>query len=228
MDASISFLEDSRNQWNNNNDAASDSAIDARDMIYNDFALAFKYQGKKLTDYTGEGTNNVRLGMVIQKLGAIDTSEGEHIGTLESYEDKYKDSVDGTVTKLQTALTSVTSDTSGTLRWGNGKWAKVSYDETNKYASYNHIIAANNENITDVPKFNTTLIDNKNRTEYYYSLDNSQGQTADLLAKNVYNNKNYVYRVFSYIMVNNNGTWVAKVSEKPAYFCMYDTATRKH
>lgn len=226
MDASISFLEDSRNQWNTNNDAESDSASVARDMIYNDFALAFKYQGKKLTDYTGKGTNNVRLGMVIQKLGAIDTSEGEHIGTLESYEDKYKDSVDGTVAKLQFALT---SDTSGTLKWGNGKWANVTDAETNnKYASYNHIIAANNENITDVPDFNTTLIDNKNRTEYYYSLDNSQGQTADLLAKNVYNNKNYVYRVFSYIMVKNDGTWLAKVSEKPAYFCMYDRATRKH
>lgn len=218
MTTSISFIEDSRNQWNNKDKTASDSTDDARDIIYNDFALSFHYGDKLLSDCVGSGYNNIRLGMVIQKLDQVDMNGDEHIGTLESYETKYQNSVQGTHDKLVTALAS--------SAWTNGKWANIKYDGTNKYASFNHVIAANNETIAGVSGFTTDLIDNKNRTEYHFSLDNSQGQTDDLTAKNVYTNKMYVYRAFSYIMEYKDGSWDIKVSEKPAYFCMYDRATR--
>lgn len=219
MDASIAFLEDSRNQWNNKDKGESNDSNDALDKIYNDFALSFKYKGLKLSDYNGDGTNDVRLGMVIQRLGEIDMSEGDHIGTLDSYEAKYRSSVEGTVTKIQSSLPNP--------KWSNGVWANITDEATSlRYPSFNHVIATNNETFDGVEKIASGLIDNKNRTEYYFSLENSMGQNADLTAKNEYSNKNYVYRAFSYIMVKINGTWTAKVSETPAYFCIYDRATR--
>ena len=221
MQTTITFLEDSRNQWNNSSKGDSDAVADARDIIYNDFALSFQYYNQLLSSYSGAGTNDVRLGMIVQKLGEAEMSGSEHIGTIAGYEAKYQNSVAGTITTLEnTALKSE--------MYTNGKWANIKYDGSNKYLSLNHVIAANNETITGVSDFNETLIDNKNRTEYYFSLDNSQGQNADLTAKNVYTNKMYVYRAFSYIMVNDNGSWTVKVSEKPAYFCMYDRATMVH
>lgn len=74
-----------------------------------------------------------------------------------------------------------------------------------------------------------TALDNKNRILFNEAFVNANGwnpETQKHAANTVF--KKYVYRAYTYITYNKNGTSVTKISDKPAYFIMYDVATANY
>ena len=71
-----------------------------------------------------------------------------------------------------------------------------------------------------------TELDNKNRILFYDAFFNTAGWNHEK-QKPVYGYtyKKYVYRAYSYITYDDNGTSKTVLSETPAYFIMYDVAT---
>ena len=69
-------------------------------------------------------------------------------------------------------------------------------------------------------------LDNKNRILFYDAFFNTAGWNHEK-QKPVYGYtyKKYVYRAYSYITYDDNGTSTTVLSEPPAYFIMYDVAT---
>ena len=215
LDATISFLQDSRNQWNN--DGHGDLTGVGGDIIWNDFAASFKYNGETLNDVAGD-TKNIRTGFVFERVGKAEMSGDEHVGTLEGYEETYKSTVETSISAIETKLKENPNFT--TLATNPGQAA---YYASNKPFAANYEGSGAPNSLSD-----TTKIDNKNRCEYGYSMYNSYNASGSAYAVGTtYKNKTYVFRAFAYIMVKNGETWDVAVSAEPAYFCMYDTASKK-
>ena len=76
---------------------------------------------------------------------------------------------------------------------------------------------------TTVQTIAKNTLDNKNRIEIFEAIYNAAGWNADTQKFTTnYAYKKYLYRAFSY-MIDSSGTII--LSEKPAYFIMYDIAT---
>ena len=87
------------------------------------------------------------------------------------------------------------------------------------------LITSNNTTSGTLTQYALALdsLDNKNRMENYYAVYNSKGWDKDSQSADTkYAYKNYVYRVYSYIVVDGEVT----LSETPVYFTMYDEAVK--
>lgn len=202
--ASISFMDDSRNQWNVYTSHDGHPELDAKtkagaqitdlDRIYVDFALAFNYQNSEIRKNT---TDSIKMGVIIQQLDNLDISgEGEYITDSEYYHKKYTFDKDAMETYISRGGTAPGS-----------------------FATINSVVAGNTNSGVDSAKnyeTHTDLIDNMNRTKYYYYFNQK------------FNNSSYpedmskAYRAVSYIIVNGTVT----VSPDPVYFTLYDIANR--
>ena len=97
---------------------------------------------------------------------------------------------------------------------------------TSGHKCYNSKIAANDGTKgytafnTSAPGANTSqtsVVDNFNRLQWFYTINNF-GTASGM--------KNYAYRAISYIIVESDGDTNAYLCDAPAYFTIYDTATR--
>ena len=202
--STISFLDSSRNQWNENG-GGKNNTYDAGDVLFKDFAIAYKYKGVVLNNYTDE---DVRVGMAVEMLGALDTEEGSgaKIKSLTHYADKYADTNSASITELEYRLKNGTRSDSTKKISINGIASNV--DGDSGYGALS----------------DTSLIDNKNRLKYHYAVYN-KACTTD------YPYRNYVYRAYSYIMVREKGAsnWTnatVSISSEPVYFIFEDIASK--
>ena len=222
----ITFLDDSRNQWNNGASGNYNSVTNlsdanyAGDKIFTDFAITYAYEGRNINTVSSDEAK-IRVGMVIERLDALDTAGSTTITTASYYADKYKGD-----TGWQNLAGRLAGTTSGTLTSA----------VTEGHKCYNSKIAANYE-VAGYTQFSNpapgaisgqeSVVDNFNRLQWFYTFNNSTKTTAE--ADTVEGTmKNYAFRAISYIIVEKNGTKTATLTDTPVYFTIYDTATRAH
>ena len=198
---SITFLENSRNQWNNNDGGSNDTTRHgAGDRIYSDFLLTFDNNPLvKLQDTTA---NTKQAGLIIQPVALLE-SDGNGGYTVQN--NSYYSSALG-------------------------------YEGATPAQIKDHLEGRTQVARLQRSKFDVRNLDNKNRIQYYYGIDNAAakatGATADsdgiIRVGNTYNNQKVVYKAFAYIgdgTANSNTLSNVVVSSQPIYFTIYTDAT---
>lgn len=187
------FLKNTRTQWNVSGQG---------DLIYSDFALAFKYKDVKF--YENGWSNKYEAGVVMQRLDAVDLdSDGQHTKTLAQYASKYA----GTLTTDQTNIVNYIK--SGTA---------VSGISTRK-TEFNYTKFDNKNRLEYFVGMYNSKSWNEAEQAWEYSQwdkDESEWTTADGLNTN----SKYVYRLFTYVYDKDNNIVVLSA---PAYFYLYNT-----
>lgn len=198
--ASLSFLEYSRNQWNNGGgnaqglaDAnASNYWLNFGDRVFVDFVISLELKKQKLQDIDAP----YRAGLLIETVGNLDQSSGHKETDNTYYQNQYNNLTENEKTTIKnSAVTALAGNTSHASSSGNYLF------------SY----------------FNLNKLDNKNSIEYYYAFANVSMSQANENSNNITPTvrRDKVYRAFSFI-IDESGA--ATVSE-PVYFTIYDVAT---
>ena len=208
--ASISYLDTTRNQWNNGGNGGYTTSVAARntasDLLFNDFALAYGYNGNRLYESNNAVAGNaVEVGFVVERIRNLDIKQD---GSYDTDVSKYIASGTDADAAKDNATAAINNITVSGYGAANG---------TNDYKTFTKY------------KLDRTKLDNKNRIEFFYALYNAYGggtngtgtgTDGDYWKNLTY--KNYVYRAYSYIKVGDTLT----VTNDPAYFIMYDEATK--
>lgn len=221
LGVTINFMENSRNQYNENQSSGGEGSTEMTssrrtqgDRMYTDFLLNFNNIAKaegipELKYMTNPGTKKV--GLIIEGVGLIDMVDGKYqTKTADEYNTLYGDTIteigqklsgkETTVNQL-TRLTNFINDPSNTANLGTNDIIKGIKAE-----------------------FNVTSLDNKNRLQYAYSIANRSHSDFSVL-----NNRYQVYRAYAYIADYDSSSVPKytniKISEKPAYFTIYDMAS---
>ncbi len=207
--ATISYLDTTRNQWNNSGNGGYTTSVVARDkasdLLFNDFALSYGYNGQRLYENNNAVSGkDVEVGFIVERVRTMDIKQD---GSYDTDASKY----------IASGSDATTAKTNATAAINNisvsGFGAAKGTDSYNTYTKY---------------KLDRTKLDNKNRIEFFYALYNayggsdSSGNGTDGNYLKNFTYKNYVYRAYSYIKVGNTLT----VTDDPAYFIMYDEATK--
>ena len=206
----ITYIGDSRNQWNNDSGvdgsgnlyAVTGKPIADGDVLFHDFAISYDFYNEEIatSDYAVSGTT-LRIGMLIEKLDALDvTGDGAKILDSSYYADKYKS--DYNATALSNALKNNSNPYSAT-----------------GHPTINSKIGNNRTDGAWGKKFDFSVIDNMNRLQWYYTFDNTktEGEIGST------NNANFVYRATAYLIEGPNTVYL---SSTPIYFTLYDSARR--
>ena len=228
--STITYLDDSRNQWKGANASGTyatttgQTNLYAADKIFADFAITYSYNGENINtvspyDSTSGTGADIKIGMVIERLDPLDTVGSTKITSASYYADKYKTDTDWE--NLATALKNGTSLTSA-----------VSGD----HKCYNSKIGANvsgfgtqfGERAPGAVSGQTSVIDNFNRLQWFYTFNNTTQKTDNPSSETVTDMKNYAYRAISYMIVTDSTGTHATLTDTPAYFTIYDTASRAH
>lgn len=224
--ATITYLDDSRNQWNKNGGAdyasvTKQNTLYAADKLFVDFAITYTYNGKNINTIDASEAE-IKTGMVIERLDVLDAVDSGYITGASYYANKYKDDEDWKL--LATPLANGATGLTTAVRNG---------DENNTHSCYNSKIAANvdgwgkrfGEKAPGSPTENATVVDNFNRLQWFYTINNST-QVGENDTNSPTIMKNYAYRAISYIIVESDGVKKVYLCDAPAYFTIYDTATR--
>ena len=227
--AAITYLGDTRNQWNSDKGnydtyvygAGTDQDHPSGDKLIHDFALAFSYNGEEIRKVKNKanGGADIKIGMVIEQLAALDSTGGTKISDASYYADKYK----GTVTKayinnIATALAAGGSNAQLKTATGNDHVCVNSKIGAN-VSGWGALFGGTNPSSTTQMGFDS-VINNFNRLQWYYTFTNTKtGEGGTIGATN---NANFVYRAWAYIIVDGTAT----VSDTPTYFTLYDSASR--
>ena len=209
----ITFIENSRNQYNNSDAGSAPSERSgAADRLYSDFLLTYNYFNDNVNyskvvlrdDYASQK----KAGMVIQPVAYMEKTEDGKGRIIQS--DEYYN----TNTKYQGA-------TAEQIK---------SYIETGNVPSD----MLGGKKLQD-SRFDVSSLDNKNRIQYFFGMDNAEAKkntdTKDadgiLRVGEDYNNKYLVYKAFAYIgdVTEGNTLTNVVVSSRPVYFTVYKDAT---
>ena len=228
--STITYLDDSRNQWKGTNASGTYASttgqtdLYAADKLFTDFAITYNYNGQninKVKNLTQDSVNgaNIRVGMVIERLDQLDNVGTSKIASASYYADKYKGD-----TNWQNLAGRLAGTESGTLTSA----------VTSGHMCYNSKIGANyavdgytlfNSAAPGAVSGQTYVIDNFNRLQWFYTINNST-QTGANTAESETTMKNYAYRAISYMIVTDSTGTKAYLCDAPTYFTIYDTATR--
>lgn len=201
--ATITYLGDSRNQWNNGGSGNYASVtgkndLTAADKLFADFAIAYNYNGQQIQ--TIDSSNHeIKIGMVIEQVCAVDSGITDNTYYANLHKDDFKASAIESALKNNTSLKNATGHTTINSKIG----ANVSGWGTQFGAEYTS------------PLGYQSVIDNFNRLHWFYTFNssiNGDDRTDD----------DYVYRASAYIIVDGTAT----VSSTPVYFNLYTTAKR--
>lgn len=196
---SVTYLETSRNQWNTDGtESLKTDRAKAADLLYNDLVINFNYNNLDIYLNGDDVAAVTDLGYIVERVQQLDSKQDGTLNTdLSLYNTTGLDE-DG----AKAVVTGYT--TQGTTQNGITKYT----GSDSRIARYS------------VAK---TALDNKNRLEIYDAYYNSAGWSRDKQSPAAkYTYKNYVYKVYTYMVVS--GT--TYVSKNPAYFTMYDEATK--
>lgn len=203
----ISFIENSRNQYNDNQsgNGMSTSRKAMGDRMYTDFLLSYNSvaydQENGLTFLKNLPTGTKKAGLIIEVVGTIDTVDGKYVTKTEA---EYREMYGTTISDIGEKL--------------SGKDTTV--DQLQRLKDY--ITGTNNSNPIRgaLSEFDVTSLDNKNRLQYSYSLLNRSH--SDL---SVGNNRYNVYRAYAYIYDVADKANTIQISDTPVYFTIYDMAS---
>lgn len=203
--ATITFLENSRNQWNwgggNEVSKVKDSWVDHGDRVFSDFVISFEYNGLTLKD---ESKDNYQSGILFETVDDLTPNSDGEVITLSNEE--YKAIYEAGEGALNTAKTNATAQ----IRSHHGDTVATEYKETRDGKQISYLFAP----VADIKN-----LDDKNSIEYAYSFANiSQSGTSESITPTV--RKDKVYRAFAYLYAN--GTII--ISD-PIYFTIYDMAS---
>ena len=197
----ITFLENSRNQYNLGNygdgaNAATKMANSRKgggDRIYSDFLISYNNIAGNVT-LRDLPAGSKKAGLIIQAVDYMDKdADGKYITSAEHYR---KDKG-----------TNIDSDTQTKL---------------------NSLITGNAESGFAKSEFDVRELDNKNRIQYYYSLANKSHttDTSKYVLDDTLQNKYKYFRAYAYIADYNSGSYShIQISPTPVYFTIYDMAT---
>ena len=197
----IAFLENSRNQYNNNGGNTRPGA--AADVIYSDFLLNFNYNATDgLVQLNQLGADKKKAGLVIEAVDYMDKEvvDGETTDNFD-FDKNYSE-----VAKFNGNETSQKAAITGWLQGDNDK--------------PDHCVNS---------QFDVTELDNKNCKQYYYSLNNRK-LSSDGQLLNTSQNRYKVFRAYAYIgdVVPNDNTKLASVQiSDPVYFTIYDVGSQR-
>lgn len=213
----IAFIENSRNQYNNNGkgDNAESAGMPssrfvAGDRIYTDFLLSFnnviKDDQGNVKKINALDSDKYKVGMIIETVDDIQKVDGEYVTKTNA---EYQAEYGATLTEISSKLSG--SDGSGgtvTVNRENELKDFVNYCMTNNTTSQGNFL---------ISQFSNTELDNKNRIRYFYTLPNRRhdANLTDDLPRRF-----KVYRAYAYIkdIEKNNIT----ISQSPVYFTIYD------
>lgn len=213
----ISYIGDSRNQWNtvNNVDGSGNvstvlnKSLPNGDVLFHDFAISYDYYGEEIAKINSSD-KVIRIGMLIEQVGALESVDGSKITDASYYADKYKDDYDAAA--LKNALESNRNPRSETGHITVN--SKIGNNANNNWGQKFGTGSAYN------PFGFSDVIDNMNRLQWYYTFDNNKD------GENNFKNANYVYRASAYIIEGPSNGATATLSSTPVYFTLYDSARR--
>ena len=224
-------LDDSRNQWKGTGASGSYHSVTgqkdlyAGDKIFTDFAITYNYNGLNLNLVPNAANNgaDIKVGMIVERLDELDSVGTTKITGATYYADKYKS--DNSWTAIKTALEGNSSLTAA-VRNAGGTGHSCYHERIASNcsaANYQATLGGTTAtgSTTSLMGFDTA-VDNFNRLQWFYTINNSTQSTSDETTAKVTEMKNYAYRAISYIMVGNT----AYLCSTPTYFTIYDTATR--
>ena len=210
INASISFLENSRNQWNmgEGNQVGNVEKPywqDRGDRVFSDFAISYAYNDLQLRKSTNE---NIHTYMVIERVDELPVLlDGDNNPVLDSHDVKMKDTSE---TKINSMIAGVSND---------GKANLKNYILNNSAEGRIYIKS-------EIAKKD---LDNKNCIEYYYNFanrkqeDKTQPNDQIIPYLSDYTTvRNYLFRAYAVI---TNGTQEGTAVSDPAYFTVYDIAS---
>lgn len=174
--ATITFLENSRNQWNNSGGGTVKSEWKTQgDRMYTDFVLSFASESD--IQYKTYANSTYMAGLIIEKAAELDIDEnGDYVTKTEDEYHSMYDAVELTnahATELKGFIEGNSTSTPDSR--GGYKYQKAEFD--------------------------ANTLDNKNRIEYYYSMS-VRSHSGDFVDNGA---KNYVYRAYSYIKKVSTG-----------------------
>lgn len=200
LGATITFIENSRNQYNNGNCGVKDGGAnmpsnrrESGDRIYSDFLLSFNVNNHmQLNTYDA---NTYKYGIVIETVGALERDEnGDFFSEKDSvYQGRYGATISDIESKEDRA--------SGTKKTEIENFIKGNSSTSGSYIKSQ--------------EFDNKDLDNKNRVRFYYSLPNRRHGTLEDLPR-----RYQVYRAYSYLKDSSNN--VVMLSEQPVYFTIFD------
>ena len=210
----ITYLGDTRNQWNNNGKGSYEYNVSAADKLMHDFAISFDYYDGIIrdTDNAAKGGKDIKIGMLIEQIETLDTDgAGNKITDLSYYADKYKSGAKAfNATALKSALESGTNPK--TAVGHNVANSKIGAN----VSGWGTPFSETSGNIGTGSS--VKVIDNMNRLQWYYTFNNTK--TNGEIGSG--NNANFIYRASAYIIVDGTAT----LSSTPVYFTLYDSASR--
>lgn len=199
-EATIHFLENSRNQWNlgggNGVRNVDPDWQEYGDRLFSDFVVEYRYNNKLISSYAPE--DNVKTGIVIERVKELNnTADGGKDTDLRNYSD-VTGATDQGVADVETYV--------------NNNFQKI----TDKALLKSEI--------------NYTDLDNKNMREVYYGFANIYQADQGTNAGNPTTLKNYLYRAYAYIKVGSDEAVVSQpayftIYDMASIECYYDNPT---
>ena len=210
VNASISFLENSRNQWNmsegNKVGTVEKSYWQYRgDRVFSDFAISYAYNDLQLKLSSNDA---IKTYMVIERVDELPVLlDGENNPVLDSHDVNVKDTRKETI---------------------NSMIARVADD--GKTALKNSILSGSDGGRVYIKsEIAKADLDNKNCIEYYYNFANRNQQNVTQpedqvvpYLSNYSTVRNYLFRAYAVI---TDGTSDGTAVSDPAYFTVYDIAS---
>ena len=99
LSASVVYLGDSRNQWNDSSKESSTSQNDAADLIYNDFAFAFGSDNNLVSTI-----ENAEIGVIIERVTGSDAGASAAISNMDAYKTMYSSTENASKTAVSNYL----------------------------------------------------------------------------------------------------------------------------
>ena len=219
----IAFIENSRNQYNNNNHGPVQSSdkkaanympstrFVAGDRIYTDFLLSFnnviKDDQGNVKKINALDSDKYKVGMIIETVDDIQKVDGEYVTKTNA---EYQAEYGATLEEISNKLSG--EDGSGNV---------VTVDRENELKGFVNYCMKNNQTSQGnflISQFSNTELDNKNRIRYFYTLPNRRhnAELTDDLPRRF-----KVYRAYAYIKDINNDNTIT-ISQSPVYFTIYD------
>lgn len=212
----ISYIGDSRNQWNNDGGTDGSGQFNSKvgktledgDVLFHDFAISYDYYGEEIAKINSSD-KAIRIGMLIEQVGELESVDGSKITDASYYADKYKN--DYNAAALKSALENNTNPKLVTNH--NTVNSKIGNNVNDNWGQKFGTKGAYN------PFGFSDVIDNMNRLQWYYTFDNNKDGEN-------FRNANYVYRASAYIIEGTGNGATATLSSTPVYFTLYDSARR--
>lgn|GEM_PF-1606872 len=123
-----SYLETSRNQWNDNTNRTKDDRDSAADLLFNDFVLNYNYKGVELYKNGADAADVQELGVVVERIRELDINQD---GSKNTNISNYSSEAENKDTVL-----AVIKGTSSDKKFTKNKIEKTALDNKNRYQFY--------------------------------------------------------------------------------------------